>query len=196
MYQFTEYQEIFMHLLKRVVHPSIKEVNLTPCHPESFTRIATRAIVIKNNKILLMFTERYNDYSLPGGGVDSGEELLEGFKRELNEETGASEIANVSSFGLYEEYRPHKSEKHFPACSIMHMLSYCFTCDISDRLEENKLEDYEVSNGMRVCWLNIDEAITHNLNTMKHDKKQGLSIQRETYLMQEIKKRLLGYSKV
>lgn len=77
-----------MRLLKTVVHPSITEINLTPCHPNSFTRIATRAIVIKNNKILLMFTNRYNDYSLPGGGVDLGEELLDGFKRELSEETG------------------------------------------------------------------------------------------------------------
>lgn len=181
-----------MRLLKTVVHPSITEINLTPCHPNSFTRIATRAIVIKNNKILLMFTNRYNDYSLPGGGVDQGEELLDGFKRELIEETGACDIENVRSFGLYEEYRPHNSQKHFPECSIMHMLSYCFSCDISEQLGANKLEDYEINNGMQVRWLNIDEAIAHNTNTMKNDKNQGLSIQRETYLMREIKQQLMA----
>lgn len=180
-----------MRLLKRVVHPSITEVNLTPCHSDSFTRIATRAIVIKNNKILLMFTQRYNDYSLPGGGVDNGEELIDGLKRELSEETGACEITNINAFGLYEEYRPHRSEKHFPECSIMHMLSYCFTCEIADQLGDNKLEDYEVNNGMTVCWVGIDEAIAHNMKTIKHDKKQGLSIQRETYLMQNIKQQLI-----
>jgi hypothetical protein len=73
----------------------------------------------------------------------------------------------------------------------MHMLSYCFTCDIAEQLGSNRLEDYEVSNGMQVCWVYIEEAIQHNLNTMQHDKKQGLSIQRETYLMQQIKRRLL-----
>ena len=157
-----------MHLLKRVVHDSIKEINLTPDHPQSFTRIATRAIVIKKDKILLMFTERYNDYSLPGGGVDEGESLIEGFKRELNEETGAQAIRNIDAFGLYEEYRPHQSEKHFSECSMMHMLSYCYTCDIADQLAETKLEDYEVKNGMQVRWVSIDKAILHNKNTMSN----------------------------
>jgi ADP-ribose pyrophosphatase YjhB (NUDIX family) len=181
-----------MHLLKRVIHHSIEEKNLTPDHPKSFTRIATRAIVIKKNKILLMFTERYNDYSLPGGGVDQGEALTDGLKRELSEETGALNINNINPFGLYEEYRPHNSQKHFPDCTIMHMLSYCYVCDIADQLGENKLEDYEVSNGMQVRWVSIDEAINHNNETMKNDNKQGLSIQRETYLLQTIKARIIN----
>lgn len=181
------YLESVMRLLQRVVHPSIQIENLSPCHHQSFTRIATRAIVIRDNKILLMFTKRYNDYSLPGGGVDEGEDLLTGFKRELAEETGAVGIKSVQAFGLYEEYRPHKSDKHNPECSIMHMLSYCYSCEIGEHLGANKLEDYEVNNGMQVCWVHIDDAIQHNINTMQNDKKQGLSIQRETYLMQQIK---------
>jgi len=180
-----------MHLLKRVVHASITEKNLTPEHPLCFTRIATRAIVIQENKILLMFTERYNDYSLPGGGVDESESLIEGFKRELSEETGAQDVANIKAFGLYEEYRPHCSDKHYPEYTIMHMLSYCYTCDISEQLGETQLEDYEVNNGMQVRWVDIDYAIKHNLTTIKNDKKQGLSIQRETYLLEKIKKSLL-----
>ncbi|WP_413693339.1 NUDIX hydrolase [Psychromonas sp. KJ10-2] len=180
-----------MQLLKRVVHSSIPDTNLTPEHPEIFTRLATRAIVFKQGKILLMFTERYNDYSLPGGGVDLGEELIDGLQRELAEETGAQQITNIQPFGLFEEYRPHNSTKHQAECSIMHMLSYCYTCEIADQLGESQLEDYEVNNGMRVCWVDIDEAIQHNLHTIEHDQKQGLSIQRETYLMQQIKQRLL-----
>lgn len=39
-------------------------------------RIATRAIVLKGDQILLLYTRRYNDYSLPGGGVEEGETLL------------------------------------------------------------------------------------------------------------------------
>lgn len=180
-----------MRLLKRVVHPAITDTNLTPCHPKSFTRIATRAIVIKNRQILLMFTARYNDYSLPGGGVDKHEELIEGLKRELNEETGATNIQHVKAFGLYEEYRPHQSDKHFPECSIMHMLSYCFCCEIDAVLGATKFEDYEIKNGMQVCWMDIEEAISHNLQTMAHDPKSGLSIQRETFLLEQIKQQLM-----
>lgn len=181
-----------MQLLKRVIHKSITTLNPTPYHDECFTRIAARAIVIKKDKILLMFTERYNDFSLPGGGVDEEENLLEGLKRELAEETGAQGIRNIKEFGLYEEYRPHKSTKYHVECSMVHMLSYCYTCDINDVLGENKLEDYEVKNGMDARWVNIADAIQHNLNTIKNDKKQGLSIQRETYLMQQIQKKLIN----
>ena len=191
MNHFFLLPETAMQLLKRVVHDAIKETNLTPEHPHCFTRVATRAIVIKEDKILLMFTERYNDYSLPGGGVDESESLIDGFKRELSEETGALEITNIKAFGLYEEYRPHNSEKHFPECTIMHMLSYCYTCDISEQLGETQLEDYEVSNGMQVRWVSIDEAIQHNVETIKNDKKQGLSIQRETYLLGVIQSSLM-----
>jgi len=181
-----------MHLLKRVVHASINEKNLNPELPHCFTRIATRAIVIKGEQILLMFTQRYNDYSLPGGGVDEHESLIEGVKRELEEETGAQAITNIQPFGLYEEYRPHQSTKHFPMCSIMHMLSYCYTCDIAAELGEKKLEDYEIKNGMSVGWVSIDDAIAHNKNTMKNDAKQGLSIERETYLLETIKATLMA----
>ena len=180
-----------MNLLKRVIHPSIKESNLSPSDPASFTRVATRAIVIKNNKILLMFTRRYNDYSLPGGGVDDGEALTDCLKRELSEETGARNIRNIQPFGVYEEYRPYKNIKFFPDCTIMHMLSYCYTCEIDDDLGESALEEHEVSNGMEVCWVGIQEAIDYNLKTINDYKQQGLSIERETYLLKVIKSQLV-----
>jgi ADP-ribose pyrophosphatase YjhB (NUDIX family) len=180
-----------MRLLKKVIHPRITVTSLSPEHPDSFTRIATRAIVIKDNLILLMFTQRYNDYSLPGGGVDEGEALVDGLIRELAEETGAHSISNVQPFGLYEEYRPHKSTKLFTDRTIMHMLSYCFTCDIDKNLGDNRLEEHEINNGMQVCWVNINDAITHNEKTMRNDKQQGLSIERETYLLKIIKRELI-----
>jgi ADP-ribose pyrophosphatase YjhB (NUDIX family) len=49
------------------------------------TRKATRAIVLDGENILLLYTERYHDYSLPGGGVYDGESLINGLKRELKE---------------------------------------------------------------------------------------------------------------
>ena len=181
-----------MQLLKKVVHDAISNKNILPSHPECFTRIATRAIVIRDQKILLMYTKRYNDYSLPGGGVDQNELIEDGFKRELNEETGACNIHNIQAFGLYEEYRPYKSDKHYIDCNIMHMLSYCYTCDIAEQLAPMKLEDYEVKNGMQASWVNIDDAITHNIKTIKNDVKQGLSVERETYLLKLIKRKLLS----
>ena len=39
---------------------------------------------------------------------------------------------------------------------------------------------------MKAVWINIQEAINHNHNTMSTSDKQGMSIVRETYLLKRI----------
>jgi ADP-ribose pyrophosphatase YjhB (NUDIX family) len=127
----------------------------------------------------LLYTERYEDYSLPGGGLDLGEDKIEGMMRELREETGATAIRNIKPFGAYEEYRPWYKTDY----DIQHMISYCYTCDIDKELGISNLEWYEKKNGMKAVWINIHEAIKHNKKTMATSDKKGMSIERETFLL-------------
>ncbi len=166
-----------MRLLKSTTHPDIDD-SLSKC----FTRKATRAIVIKGDEILLLYTKRYHDYSLPGGGIDEGESNIEGLVRELKEETGAHTVQNIQEFGLYEEFRPW----HKGGYDIVHMESYCYTCTIDDELLEPELEDHELNNGMHPIWMNIHQAIAHNEETIAKSSKKGLSIERETFLLKLI----------
>ncbi|WP_448547668.1 NUDIX hydrolase [Thalassotalea fusca] len=166
-----------MRLLQSTVHPAITDLSAS-----SFNRKATRAIVLNGEDILLLFTERYNDYSLPGGGIDQGESHIDGLIRELKEETGAQNIRNIKAFGLYEEFRPWYKKDY----DIVHMESYCYQCDIDETLLSPKLESYEISNGMRPIWINIHQAIAHNELTMAESEKKGLSIERETFLLKRI----------
>lgn len=172
-----------MQILKTHYHPEVK--SLDNC--SIFKRIATRSIAIQDGQILLLYTERYEDYSLPGGGLDEGEDRVEGMKRELSEETGAQGIKNIKPFGAYEEYRPW----HKPEYDIVHMMSYCYTCDINKELGESNLESYETNNGMKAVWINIQDAIAHNKKTMATSEKKGMSIERETFLLQLIAERCL-----
>ncbi|WP_407333768.1 NUDIX domain-containing protein [Enterovibrio sp. 27052020O] len=167
-----------MRTLKTATHPDVHTLE----DKSVFHRLASRAIVVRGTDILLLFTERYHDYSLPGGGVDSGENEVDGLIRELKEETGAQNVRNIRPFGAYEEFRPW----HKPDYDVMHMVSKCFWCDIDEELGEVSLEDYEVKNGMRPVWVNIHEAITHNKETMAKSDKQGLSVERETFLLERI----------
>ena len=173
----------FMRLLRSTIHPELsgKEV-------KQFTRNATRAIVLDGDNILLLYTQRYHDYSLPGGGIDKGEDNIAGLIRELTEETGAQNITNIREFGLYEELRPWYKHGY----NAVHMLSYCYQCDINKKLAEPALEKYEIQNGMTAKWINIHEAINHNQNTMANSTKKGLSIERETFLLELIVKELLS----
>jgi ADP-ribose pyrophosphatase YjhB (NUDIX family) len=172
-----------MQILKTHYHPKVKALE----QKSIFTRLATRSIAIQENMILLLYTERYEDYSLPGGGLDTGEDKIEGMKRELREETGAKNIRNIKPFGIYEEYRPW----YKPDYEIQHMISYCYTCEIDQELGDSNLESYERNNGMKAVWIDIHEAIQHNEKTMATSENKGMSIERETFLLKLIVERVL-----
>ncbi|ELK3678765.1 NUDIX domain-containing protein [Vibrio fluvialis] len=172
-----------MRHLHIATHPEVEPLS----QQRIFQRKAARAIVLDGEDILMLYTERYHDYTLPGGGVDEGEDILQGMVRELEEETGAQNIHNIKPFGLYEEFRPwHKDD-----ADVMHMVSYCFTCKIDRELGDTNYEDYEIKNGMKPVWINIRDAITHNELTMAESEKKGMSIERETFLLRLIAKELL-----
>lgn len=171
-----------MQKLRTHYHSEIKSLE----NKSVFTRLATRSIAVQGENILLLYTERYEDYSLPGGGLDSGEDKIQGMIRELQEETGAKNIKNIEAFGVYEEYRPwYKAD-----FDIQHMVSYCYTCEVNQELGDTKFESYEIKNGMTARWVNIHEAIKHNQNTMATSEKKGMSIERETFLLSLIAEKL------
>lgn len=167
-----------MRVLARICHPDV------PATPKSILlRNAARGIVLRDDKILLLYTKRYDDFSLPGGGVDDGEDLHSGLRRELQEETGAQNIQILSSFGRIDEERPYRRNDF----DTLHMKSYVYHCDIDDELGNVKMEHYEEKNGMKPLWVNIHEALRHNQSVMKSAPvHMGQSIPRETLLLERI----------
>ena len=87
-----------MQIIKPHNHPEVYTLEVRSI----FTRLATRSIAVQEDTILLLYTARYEDYSLPGGGLDLGEDKVSGMVRELSEETRATNINNIKSFGAYE----------------------------------------------------------------------------------------------
>lgn len=171
-----------MRLLKSTIHPE-----LTSLKGKQFHRQAARGIILDGENILMLYTERYHDYSIPGGGVDEDEDLRQGLVRELEEETGAQHIDILSEFGCYEEFRPwYKND-----FDLVHMESYCYVCTIHPERGETRLEEHEIQNGMRPLWINIHQAIAHNEHTIANSPKKGMSIERETYLLKLIVEELL-----
>lgn len=167
-----------MEFLKKIIHPSLSSLEGV-----SFKRISARGVLIKDNKILLMFTKRYNDYTFPGGGVDSKENLIEGLKRELLEETGARDIEIIKELGYIEDIRPYHKVQY----DYIHEKSYYFLCKAKE-FKDVKLEDYEIRNGMKHVWLSLDDAINHNKDLIKKNPKNlGVTIFRETAMMEIIK---------
>jgi 8-oxo-dGTP pyrophosphatase MutT (NUDIX family) len=172
-----------MRLLKKIIHPSVQNISKI-----ILKRKASRAIVLEGENILLLYTKRYNDFSFPGGGLDEGEDLILGLHRELAEETGARNIKVLGEFGHIDELRPHFKGDD----KLIHMLSYFFICEIDSTLGESKMEYYEIDNGMEARWVNIHQAISHNKNVMaSKESSMGLSIERETLVLEMVVKELI-----
>lgn len=172
-----------MKLIKELIHP-----DLTSREGRILRRHAARGIVLREDRILLLFTERYNDFSLPGGGIDEGEDITVALKRELEEETGARDVQVKAHYGFIEEYRPHWK----PEYDLMHMTSHFFVCDVAAKLAEVRMESYEIANGMKPVWISVSEAASHNRQVMaRQEKSMGQSIQRETFMLERISRDLL-----
>lgn len=173
-----------MRLLKKCIHQDMNSID----NPKLYKRTAARAIVLKDEDILLIYTKRYNDYSIPGGGVDDREDIKTGLLRELSEETGATRVKVMKEYGCYEEYRP----TYYDGYDFMHMKSYFYICDADKELGDASPESYEVANGSVPVWINIREAISYNQNVMKNNENSmGLSIQRETFVLETILKEII-----
>lgn len=162
---------------------------LTGLTGRTLRRHAARGIVLRDDQLLLLFTERYNDFSLPGGGVDSGEDLEVALKRELFEETGAQDVTVKRYYGYVEEYRPYWKPTH----DLMHMTSHFYVCDAAVDLSKARMEDYEIANGMRPMWVPVIKALEHNRQVLaRTEESMGQSIVRETFMLDKIARELIG----
>jgi len=56
--------------------------------PDKFYRVAVKAIVRNQENELLLVKERTDKWSLPGGGLEYGEDPKDAIRRELKEEVG------------------------------------------------------------------------------------------------------------
>ncbi|HHY96543.1 MAG TPA: NUDIX domain-containing protein [Acholeplasma sp.] len=125
-------------------------------------RVTVRGVIQQGNKVLMVYSPLFKDYTFPGGGVKDNETLEDALKRELEEELGAKKVYNISPIGFVEEKRYGVSGSNH----VYHQTSFYFTCKI-DQLGEQKLESREYEHGVIPTWVEIKEAILVNEKTIK-----------------------------
>ena len=66
-------------------------------------------------------------------------------------------------------------------------------CTANRTLGKANPESYEIKNGSEPIWINIRQAIKHNLEVIKNaNESMGYSVQRETYVLQKILSEQIG----
>ena len=84
---------------------------LSTCRRAKLT-IGVRALVLDEENRICLVRHSYRDgWYLPGGGVKTGESLVDAMQRELREETGVELPETPQSVhGVFSSFREHKSD--------------------------------------------------------------------------------------
>lgn len=90
---------------------TLKSMEQVSKYPTTFYRVSLKAVIRNSNGEVLVNRERGHDnWSLPGGGWDHGETVIDCLKRELNEEVGYEGDLEARLIGVTDEamYMPTK----------------------------------------------------------------------------------------
>ena len=155
-----------------------------------FERPSVRGIIIKDGKILMIHSLKYDYYKLLGGGIEKGESYEEALIREVREESGyILKPASIREFG----YVRRKSKGMIDDIFIQD--NYYFVCETDETQASQNLDDYEADELFTPEFVTTEHAIKTN-KTADH-KKKALShtfeamIERENRVLEIIERELI-----
>ena len=143
-----------------------------------FRRPSARAIIIKDGKIAMVYSKKYNYYKFPGGGIEATESMEDALIREVSEETGLCVIKNsIQEYG--QVHRVQKGTKE----DIFIQDNYYFLCCVKEALGQQNLDKYEADEGFTLEFLEPQSAIDVNRETKLDDFSQVM-IEREALVLE------------
>jgi len=145
-------------------------------------REAVRAIIIKDNKILMVYSKN-KDYKFPGGGIKKDEGYIEALKREIEEETGYVCSQVNEQIGIITE----RSKDKYVNDRVFKMVSHYYFAEVLSIRKSQKLDPYEAKLEFKPEWVKIEDAINNNEKIISLGIEPIANwITRETYVLKEI----------
>lgn len=131
-------------------------------------RLGARGIVLNSaGEVALIHKALKNEYKLPGGGIDEGEDPAAAFIRECREELGCM-VEIIEELGTAVEY---KSQENFK------QLSFVYVAKKVDELDSRSLTDKEKDEGTEFVWLpklQALEVMKRSLGELKQSKYDSI----------------------
>ena len=148
----------------------------------TFTRNSARSIIIRDGKVAMIHSLKYDYYKFPGGGIENGENPVEAMIRETREEAGLIVIPeSVKEYGYV--HRIQKSDIDTSECFIQD--NYYYLCETMDELLSQQLDDYEEKESFRLEYVDPHIAIRKNRN-VKNSPYNQLMFKREAKVLENL----------
>lgn len=127
----------------------IFEDNLTKDDLSNVNYYSSRAIILRDEKILLLYSKTHDYYMLPGGRIEADETPEECIIREVLEETGYHVVIDKKTVVINEHFRTSNWHSHF------------FLCDILNNQKEDVcLTSEELLMGIEPLWISFNDALS------------------------------------
>ena len=145
-----------------------------------YVRPSARAILIRDGRIVMVHSLKYDYYKFPGGGIEEGESPVQAVIRETLEEAGLRVIpGSVREYGLVR--RVQKS----PVDPTERFLqeNYYYLCEAEPGQTAQKLDGYEAEERFSPEFAEPETVIRVN-RTGGHGPKDPMTLEREARVME------------
>ena len=148
----------------------------------TFTRNSARSIIIRDGKVAMIHSLKYDYYKFPGGGIENGESPVEAMIRETREEVGLVVIPeSVKEYGFV--HRIQRSDKDSTECFVQD--NYYYLCEVMAQLTSQQLDDYEAQESYRLEYVEPLVAINKNYS-VKNSPYNKIMFEREALVLENL----------
>lgn len=150
----------------------------------SFVRNSARAIVIRNGKVAMIHSLKYDFYKFPGGGIEEGEDPVDAMIRETREEAGLVIIPrSIQEYGCVHRIQKSTSDE----TEIFIQDNYYYLCQAEEKTVAQQLDSYEAMEHYTLEYVDPEAVIEKNRH-VEHTPYNRMMLEREALVLELLMK--------